>query len=229
MLKYCGRTGRCPLGHNRLIGVGLCRILYPMRRCSTRRRVVLALAGIAVAAGCQPTPRPLATMPAVRLESSAAPGTLLETTPATQPAGRLGLLGAIRGSVEGEFRNLFDRATLEVREGAEEAAGRVSQLAADVGYYAAREAMRNAAKYGRGGRQERPLHLSVEVAARGNELEITIEDDGVGLDPNRASEGGSGQGLALHSTMMAVVGGSLAVESSPGAFTRVVLTLPARG
>ena len=142
---------------------------------------------------------------------------------------RLGLLGAIRGSVEGEFRNLFDRATLEVREGAEEAAGRVSQLAADVGYYAAREAMRNAAKYGRGGRQERPLHLSVEVAARGNELEITIEDDGVGLDPNRASEGGSGQGLALHSTMMAVVGGSLAVESSPGAFTRVVLTLPARG
>jgi signal transduction histidine kinase len=150
-------------------------------------------------------------------------------TPATQPAGRLGLLGAIRGAVEAEFRNLFDSATLTIREGAERNAGRVSRLAADVGYYAAREAMRNAAKYGRGGRQECPLHLSVEIVARGEGIEITIEDDGVGLDPNRASEGGSGQGLALHSTMMAVVGGSLAVESSPGAFTRVTLTLPGGG
>jgi nitrogen-specific signal transduction histidine kinase len=38
--------------------------------------------------------------------------------------------------------------------------------------------------------------------------------------------GGSGQGLTLHSTMMAVVNGSLALESSPGAYTRVILRLP---
>ena len=35
-----------------------------------------------------------------------------------------------------------------------------------------------------------------------------------------------GQGLALHSTLMAVVGGTLSAESLPGKYTRVKLTLP---
>ena len=34
-----------------------------------------------------------------------------------------------------------------------------------------------------------------------------------------------GQGLALHSAMMAVVGGTLAVESAPGAYTPCHLNL----
>jgi len=41
-----------------------------------------------------------------------------------------------------------------------------------------------------------------------------------------ASNAGSGQGLALHTTMMAVVGGSLTIDSEPGAFTSVQLALP---
>jgi signal transduction histidine kinase len=92
-------------------------------------------------------------------------------------------------------------------------------------FYAAREAMRNAARYGRGGDAARLLHLGLEVAWRDG-LEITVEDDGVGLGVAEDSDAGSGQGLALHSTMMAVVGGTLAVESVPGAYTRVALTLP---
>ena len=36
---------------------------------------------------------------------------------------------------------------------------------------------------------------------------------------------GNGQGLALHSTLMAVVGGSLALETMPGQGTRVVLAV----
>jgi signal transduction histidine kinase len=150
-------------------------------------------------------------------------------TPATQPVEKLGLLGALRGAVEGEFRNLFDGIHLNITPEAEQIAEGISGLAADVGYYAAREAMRNAARYGRGGRPERPLHLAVDISASGEGLAITIEDDGVGVDPNRASEGGSGQGLALHGTMMAVMGGSLGIESRPGAFTRVLLWLPAEG
>ena len=43
---------------------------------------------------------------------------------------------------------------------------------------------------------------------------------------NPKSKTGTGQGLALHSTLMAVVGGSLSVESVPGRYTRVLLSLP---
>jgi len=46
------------------------------------------------------------------------------------------------------------------------------------------------------------------------------------LLPRPEAHGGSGQGLALHSTLLAVVGGTLAVESLPGAYTRILLTLP---
>ena len=40
------------------------------------------------------------------------------------------------------------------------------------------------------------------------------------------SDAGNGQGVALHSMMMAVIGGTLTVESVPNAYTRVTLTLP---
>jgi signal transduction histidine kinase len=92
-------------------------------------------------------------------------------------------------------------------------------------YYAAREAMRNAAVYGRGGHSRRPLRLNVEIT-RQDGLRITVEDDGVGLEQTHGSPNGSGHGMALHSTMMAVIGGSLTVESVPDQFTRVLLYLP---
>ena len=67
-------------------------------------------------------------------------------------------------------------------------------------------------------------------AARG--LTITLEDNGAGVIdmPGKVHDGehpGAGQGLALHSTLLAVVGGSLTIESEPGCFTRVTLCLPA--
>jgi signal transduction histidine kinase len=65
--------------------------------------------------------------------------------------------------------------------------------------------------------------LDISICWR-NGLEITIEDNGVGLAA--PSSGGNGQGLALHSTMLAVVGGSLSVESELGRYTRVLLSLP---
>ena len=69
-----------------------------------------------------------------------------------------------------------------------------------------------------------PLHLAVTLDWPAG-LRLTIQDDGVGLGSHPASPG-SGQGLALHSTLMAVIGGSLALESAPGEYTRVVLSLP---
>jgi signal transduction histidine kinase len=43
---------------------------------------------------------------------------------------------------------------------------------------------------------------------------------------NHAKLPSSGQGLALYSTLMAVIGGSLSVNSSPGQYTRIKLELP---
>jgi signal transduction histidine kinase len=163
---------------------------------------------------------------------------LREMPAATTPeVGRLGLFGALRQVVDDELEGAFDAVSWQV--GPEAIA--LPALTAEVLFYAAREAIRNAARYGRGESPARPLHLQVEATwhhlsadslllgasapAGQRGLEIVIEDDGVGLRGAEGTDGG-GQGLALHSTMMAVVGGSLAVESVPDAYTRVSLTLP---
>jgi signal transduction histidine kinase len=52
---------------------------------------------------------------------------------------------------------------------------------------------------------------------------------GAGEDSSKrwTSTGGyGGHGLALHSTMMAVIGGSMTVESAPGQHTRITLEVP---
>ncbi|HEX8598152.1 MAG TPA: ATP-binding protein [Chloroflexia bacterium] len=138
---------------------------------------------------------------------------------------RLGLLGALRKAVDEEFAGAFNDVAWQVEPQAEQQAGEVAPMAAEVLYYAAREAVRNAARYGRGGDPARPLHLKVAARTTGG-LELAVEDDGVGMTASMRDSGGSGQGLALHSTMMAVVGGSLATESVAGKYTRVTLTLP---
>ncbi|MDB5034503.1 MAG: hypothetical protein JWQ98_1744 [Chlorobi bacterium] len=146
-------------------------------------------------------------------------------TPAAQAVERLGLLTALRQIIDGELRNGFDDVRWTVSPDAEAITPTLSPLAADTIYYAAREAIRNAARYGRGDEGHGALRLLVEIRARSG-FEIAIEDDGVGMDRTRGSAKGTGQGLALHSTMMAVVGGSLSVESAPGRYTRVLLRLP---
>ena len=104
-------------------------------------------------------------------------------------------------------------------------AGQIPSLTAEVVFYAAREVVRNAARYGRAGELKRPFTLTL-TADWQNGLLLTLEDNGVGLEMTGATNKGSGQGLALHSTMMAVVGGTLAVESAPDQHTRVILSLP---
>ncbi|MBN1814233.1 MAG: hypothetical protein JXA14_20510, partial [Anaerolineae bacterium] len=150
---------------------------------------------------------------------------LHEMPTATAPeVARLGLIGALRQAVDEEFGRAFDSVTWEVGPEADEKARDIPTLTAEVLFYAAREAVRNAARHGRV-EDNAPLHLRIEAVQR-NGLEITIKDDGVGLGTGSPSEACSGHGLALHSTMMAVVGGTLAVESAPGAYTRVTLRLP---
>lgn len=138
---------------------------------------------------------------------------------------RLGLIGALRCLAAQELANAFDEVTWEIEPQAEQRARELPSLTAEVVYAAAREAMRNAAHHARPAASARPLRLTVCVAWRAG-LELSITDDGVGIAFAGPVSEGSGQGLALHSTLMAVVGGSLALESAPGAFTRVALSVP---
>jgi signal transduction histidine kinase len=145
-------------------------------------------------------------------------------TGAAPEVARLGLIGALRQVIDEGLGGSFDDVTWEVEPEAEKKAHTIPSLTAEVLFYAAREAIRNVARHGRGTDTTRPLHLCIRATWRGG-LDLAIEDDGVGFVAAQESEGG-GQGLALHSTMMAVIGGTLSVESVPGAYTKVSLTLP---
>lgn len=137
---------------------------------------------------------------------------------------RAGLFGALKQVVEGELKGAFERVQWDAPDEIETETRRLPAFVQETAFYAGREALRNAARYGRGGSTARPLTLRVRASAQPH-LVIVIEDDGVGLGLNEQPRG-TGQGLALHSTLMAVLGGSLAVETQPGQFTRLTLTLP---
>ncbi len=137
---------------------------------------------------------------------------------------QMGLVGALRKLVDEELGTAFEEVQWKVDPQAERQAQSISPLTAEVLYYATREAIRNAARHGRRGEAVRPLHLEIAVGWQ-NGLHIQVQDDGSGLSAEQRQSGG--QGLALHSTMMAVVGGELLVESQPEEYTRVSLTLPA--
>lgn len=144
---------------------------------------------------------------------------------------RLGPLLALRRVVEAELADAFDGVRWSLDPAAEAAARSLDPISAETLYYAAREAVRNAARHGRGADPARPLHLAVSAArcvdpddtAR---IELLVEDDGVGLGSDGPAPGGSGRGLALHGTILAILGGSLNLDSGPGRPTRVTLSLP---
>lgn len=161
----------------------------------------------------------------------------LPTSPEPE-IGRLGLFDALRRLSAGEFAHAFDAVTWQVDPRADEQASRLPPLAAEVLLYAAREAMRNAARHGRRDGAPAALNLRIQAdwhdqppVARG--LTLTVEDNGAGLDERERQPAadddrpGAGQGLALHGTLLAVVGGTLSLHSQPGQYTRVSLFLPA--
>ena len=152
---------------------------------------------------------------------------LLRDLPAAAPPElrRLGLAAALQRVVEDELRPAFDEVSWQAAPQAVQAASELQPMQAEVVYYAAREVVRNAARHARPAGSNLPLRL--EARLDWNEgLEIVIQDNGVGLEHANGTQAGSGQGLALHSTLLAVIGGSLSVESEPGAYTRVRIYLP---
>jgi hypothetical protein len=138
---------------------------------------------------------------------------------------RLGLVGALREVVDGECRDAFDAVEWQVPVEAKALGRTLPPFTAEVLFGAAREAIRNAARYGRGHTPDRPLCLTVSVTCADG-LTLTIADDGVGAETHTGPSTGAGQGSVLHGTMMAIVGGTWTRESADGQGTRVILAVP---
>ena len=67
--------------------------------------------------------------------------------------------------------------------------------------------------------------VSVELHARAGRLTLQVRDDGIGFDRDTPRAAGS-TGIALMQLECARVGGTLTIETSPGAGTEVVARLP---
>jgi signal transduction histidine kinase len=126
----------------------------------------------------------------------------------------------VRRMVDSEFAHEFT----SVRWAGDASSPPLEGLVAEVGFYAVREAVRNAAVHGRGKQDQRPLGLTIMVACA-ERLRVAVQDDGVGwaADSNAGAKQG---GLLLHQTLLAAVGGNLTAESTPGSGTRVTIELP---
>jgi signal transduction histidine kinase len=148
---------------------------------------------------------------------------------------RLGLAAALQQTLEHEFPEAFDEVIWLASEEAVQKLDALPPIFAEVVFFAAREAFRNAARHGRSLQKPQLLSLRVQVACDPGAT-MTIEDNGVGFGSDRLlsepiqdlpfSNDGSGQGLALHSTLIAVIGGSLIISSQPGQYTRLTIALP---
>jgi signal transduction histidine kinase len=136
------------------------------------------------------------------------------------------LVAGLQAMVEAEFARCFESITWRGVDIVQDTVY-VDAVAGEVVLGAAREAIRNAAYHARGGRADYPLCLQIGICVE-DELILSIQDNGVGINPSATVEtsGGSGSGLALHSTLLAVVGGYLMVESPSEGGTIVTITAP---
>jgi len=151
---------------------------------------------------------------------------------------RLGLLPAFQRTVEQEVIAAFDSIQWRVEGAITEQLNSLPSTSAGVIYYAAREAVRNAARHGRSPTSDEPFILTISarqpvgqdciLSLDTRELQIIIEDNGQGLAARESSNHNGGQGLALHSTMMAIIGGTLSINSAAGDYTRVTLAFPSQ-
>ncbi len=133
-----------------------------------------------------------------------------------------GLTGALKSFIETDLDGAFASVTWDIGTDYEERLATLTPLTAEVLFGAAREAVRNAARHANGGDKTHPINLRISISAD-TPPRISITDDGVGYTAPTATPTSTGHGVILHSTLLAVIGGSWEITSIPGKSTRVTL------
>jgi signal transduction histidine kinase len=149
------------------------------------------------------------------------------TTGAPHRLERDGLMHAIHTMIEHDFHQAFDEVRWNVSEETAQCIDEIVPPAiAELLFAAVQEALRNAARHGRGSDVHRRLCLTLSAFCHPS-LEVIVADDGVGIMAASSSTTGTGGGLLTHSALLAVAGGNLAVKSLPEGGVTVRILLPA--
>ncbi len=133
-----------------------------------------------------------------------------------------GIVGALQQFIEVDLRDSFANVSWELCPGYGERLAALPPLTTEVLFGAAREAVRNAARHAAGGDTSRPIQLHLRVTDTDGLLRLIIEDDGIGHAAPQVTTS-TGHGVMLHSTLLAVIGGSWEMTSTAGTGTRVSL------
>jgi signal transduction histidine kinase len=152
---------------------------------------------------------------------------LHEIPPPPPNLASLGLASSLERIVDSELPDAFDSVAWNMDPAAAIMADALPDFSREVLYYAAREAMRNAAQHARGDDPARRLRLTITLALQNHALEMLVKDDGIGISPAfRDGNISGGHGLSLHGTMMAVIGGEMILAGPDGSGVCVKLRLP---
>jgi len=126
----------------------------------------------------------------------------------------LGLEAALRGHAGMRLRNSAIGLELDIDALPRRPAPEIEQAC----FRIAQEALTNVLRHAAAQR----VHLRLRHDAPAEELELSVHDDGRGFEPQAAR----GLGLVMMRERAQTAGGRLAIESSPGGGTRILLHLP---
>lgn len=127
----------------------------------------------------------------------------------------------LQAAIETEFQGEFDSIQWDLSQQTPP----LDPLAAEVLFYATREAVRNAALHARGSGGADRLELAISLTCD-DRLTIQVSDNGIGMPPERDGGNSRTGGLTLHATLVAVIGGSLEVIGLSPTGTRVAISAP---
>ena len=125
----------------------------------------------------------------------------------------------LTGALSRAAREIFESTEIHWTVDGDQEPG-VPDTARAIGYRIGKEAMTNARKHAEA------RHVSITVSGREGGLEVSIEDDGVGFDPERVEPSPGHRGLLTMQDRAAVAGGRCTIRDREGTGTVVTLWLP---
>jgi signal transduction histidine kinase len=128
----------------------------------------------------------------------------------------LGLIAAIRKEAKDLARNTGVKARVTVPHDI----GRMSQETEATIYRVVQEALHNVAKHA----QARIVNIN--MARENGELQLVIEDDGIGIQGKHSSSRGRSFGLSGLKERVGMLGGRVQIQSARGKGTRIEVTVP---